>query len=153
LPTLTCCQPTLTTPLEATRRLTPVAVAAVDGLVQVEWWASVGRLGVEPFGRRAAAEGLVRAVVVVVVHPGVDDGLGVWDVVEHEVFEAFLAQGAVESLDLAGGGWRPRRGEQMLDAVLPADPVEQDLDRAAGEPAGEHLSVEFLRDVKWFLRK
>jgi hypothetical protein len=36
----------------------------------------------------------------------------------------------------------------VLDPVLPADPVEQHLHRRAVEPAGEHLAVEFLTDVK-----
>ena len=32
-------------------------------------------------------------------------------------------------------------GEQVLDPVLPADPVEEHLDRRVVEPAGEHLAV------------
>ena len=36
---------------------------------------------------------------------------------------------------------RARRGEQMLDAVLPADPVEEHLHRRVVEPAGEDLAV------------
>ena len=32
-------------------------------------------------------------------------------------------------------------GEQVVDAVLPTDPVEQDLDVPTGEPPGEHLAV------------
>ena len=37
--------------------------------------------------------------------------------------------------------WRPGLGEQVLDPVLPADPVEEHLDRRPVEPAGEHLPV------------
>ena len=47
----------------------------------------------------------------------------------------------MEPLDLARGGRRPRRGQQVLDAVLPADPIEQHLTGAGPEPAGEHLAV------------
>ena len=47
----------------------------------------------------------------------------------------------MEPLDLAGRGRRPGRGEQVLDAVLPTDPVEQHLHRRVVEPAGEHLAV------------
>ena len=36
---------------------------------------------------------------------------------------------------------RPRCGQQVLDAVLPADPVEQHLGVLRAEPAGEHLAV------------
>ena len=50
-------------------------------------------------------------------------------------------QGAVEPFDLARRGRGPRLGQQMLDAVLPADPVEQHLHRRVAEPAGEHLAV------------
>jgi hypothetical protein len=46
----------------------------------------------------------------------------------------------MEPLDLAGRGGTAGRGEQVVDAVVPADPIEQDLDvlepepRAAAEP-------------------
>ena len=47
----------------------------------------------------------------------------------------------VEPLDLPGRGRRPGLGQQVLDAVLPADPVEEHLHRRPVEPAGEHLAV------------
>ncbi len=47
----------------------------------------------------------------------------------------------MEPLDLAGGRRAPGRRQQVVDAVLPADPVEQDLGVGAPEPAGEHLAV------------
>ena len=57
--------------------------------------------------------------------------------------EQLALQGLVQPLDLAGRGRRVDLGEPVGDAVLPADLVEQDLDRHAGlvEPAGEHLPV------------
>jgi hypothetical protein len=47
----------------------------------------------------------------------------------------------MEPLDLAGGGGMSGSGQQMLDAVLAADPVEQHLGVLEPEPAGEHLAV------------
>ena len=47
----------------------------------------------------------------------------------------------MEPLDLAGRGRRPWRGEQVPDAVLPTDPIEEHLTVPATEPAGEHLAV------------
>ena len=52
-----------------------------------------------------------------------------------------LGQGAVEPLDLPGGGGRAGLGQQMLDAVLATHPVEEHLDRLGGVAAGEHLPV------------
>jgi hypothetical protein len=36
----------------------------------------------------------------------------------------------------------------VLDAVLPADPIEEHFGGRVPEPAGEDLAVEFLSDVK-----
>ena len=47
----------------------------------------------------------------------------------------------MEPLDLAGGGRVTGLGEQVLDPVLSADRVEQDLDRWMVEPAGEDFAV------------
>jgi hypothetical protein len=47
----------------------------------------------------------------------------------------------VEAFDLAGRGRAADPGAQMGDAVLAADPIEQDLGRVRAEPAGEHLAV------------
>src|ERR1700674_2234670 len=47
----------------------------------------------------------------------------------------------MEALDLAGGSRRARLGEDVVDAVLPADAVEQDLDRWLGEAPREDLAV------------
>jgi len=43
----------------------------------------------------------------------------------------------VEPLDLAGGGAASGLGQQVLNAVFAADPVQQHLHRRMGEPAGE----------------
>ena len=80
-------------------------------------------------------------VGVVVGHPGVELGLGSSEVGEHPAGQELGAQGAVETLDLAGRGRRAGRGEPMGDAVLPADLVEQHLGLRPAEPAGEHLAV------------
>ncbi len=56
----------------------------------------------------------------------------------------------MEALDLAGRRGAPGCGEQVIDAVLTADPVEQDLDVLVPEAAGEHLAVvgqHLLRDT------
>ncbi len=45
------------------------------------------------------------------------------------------------ALHLAGRGRRAGRGEQVADAVLRADPVEEHRPRAVAEAAGEHLAV------------
>jgi hypothetical protein len=47
----------------------------------------------------------------------------------------------MQPLDLACRGRRVRLGEQVLDPVVGADPVEQDRARPLAEPRGEDLSV------------
>lgn len=47
----------------------------------------------------------------------------------------------MEPLDLPGDGRRPRGGEEVSDAVLLADPVEEDLTSMGAEPGREHLAV------------
>ena len=43
----------------------------------------------------------------------------------------------MEPLDLAGGGAASGLGQQVLNAVFAAAPVQQHLHRRMGEPAGE----------------
>jgi hypothetical protein len=81
--------------------------------------------------------------MVVLVTPPVHRGLRVFDRGERpREVEQFGLQSLVPPLHLADGGRRIRLGQQLLDAVLAADPLEQHL-RGAGlaEPAGEHLAV------------
>jgi len=47
----------------------------------------------------------------------------------------------MKALDLARRGWRARGGEDVVDAVLAADAVEEDLDWRLGKAAGEDLAV------------
>jgi hypothetical protein len=91
---------------------------------------------------------LVGSVVVVGVNPGVDGLLGGGQGLERSyVIEEFGAQCLVEAFDLAGRCGRARLGVLLSDAVLAADPFEEDLDRlgsvvAAGEllaVVGQHL--------------
>src|SRR2546430_9247749 len=59
------------------------------------------------------------------------------------------SEGAVEALDLAGCSRRGRLGEDVVDAILSADAVEQHFDRGLGVSASEDLSVvgqDLLRD-------
>jgi hypothetical protein len=70
------------------------------------------------------------------------------EVLEDPTGEELGSKGAMEPLDLAGGGRAPRGRQQVVDPVLAADPVEQDLGVGGPEPAGEDLAVEFPTDVK-----
>jgi hypothetical protein len=92
----------------------------------------------------------VRTPGVVLPPELIDHRLGILQAGERSVrFHALDLQRLVPPLELAGGGRRPDLGEQVLDAVLATDPVEQHLRRPGlVEPAGELLAVEFLRDVK-----
>jgi hypothetical protein len=47
----------------------------------------------------------------------------------------------VETLDLARSGRAARLGQQMLDALLAADRIEEHLHRRMVETAGEHFAV------------
>ena len=87
-------------------------------------------------------------MVVVVADPRVELCLCGGQGREEPVGAELLADGAAEPFHLAGGRRRPGLGEPVGDAVLAADPVEEDLDGRLVEPAGEDLPVEFLRDVK-----
>jgi hypothetical protein len=72
---------------------------------------------------------------------GVDRGLGGEQGLEGRVVaQQLAAQRLVEALDLAGGGRAGGLGEAVGDAVVAADPVEQDL-AAAAEAVGELLAV------------
>jgi hypothetical protein len=68
-------------------------------------------------------------------HPAVELGLGTLEVFERAPGEELLTERAVEALDLPGGLRAPGGGEQVVDAVLAADPVEQDLDVFVPEAA------------------
>src|SRR6476646_5159025 len=72
---------------------------------------------------------LVRTLRVVVGNPLIERLLGRLQVPEDLPGVELDAETAVEALDLAGGGRRARLGEDVVDAVLPTDAVEQDLDR------------------------
>ena len=99
--------------------------------------------GAEPGGGSGHVQRLVRPVMVVFAAPGIHCGLGRLDRGERPgVIQEVGLQGLVPALDLAGGGRRVRPGQQLLDPVLAADPLEQHL-RGPGlaEPAGEHLAV------------
>ena len=70
--------------------------------------------------------------------------------------EEFSTQGAMEAFDLARRGWAARLGQKVLDAVLPADPIKEHLDRWVMESAGEHLAVvgqNLLRNPKGLQRR
>jgi hypothetical protein len=54
----------------------------------------------------------------------------------------------VQSLDLAGRGWRVGTGESMLNAVVQTDPIKEHVGRSVLEFPREYLAVEFLSDVK-----
>ena len=110
-----------------------------------------GRRGLqEPARGGGHVQRLVRPAAVVVGDPFVQLDLRHGQRGEHAVGAELGADRPVEPLDLAGSRGRAWPGEQVLDAVLAADPVEQRLDRRLVEPAGEDLAVEFLSDVKGF---
>src|SRR5579863_4417704 len=94
------------------------------------------------------ADALVGPVVVVGLHPRVELHLGVGDGVEDLAGQKLLAQGAMEAFHFPRGGGRTRCGEDVLDAVLPTDLVEEDLGGREPEAIGEDLAIEFLTDVK-----
>jgi hypothetical protein len=78
---------------------------------------------------------------VVLGHPRIDRGLRRRQVTKrHGAVEQLTAQRPVEPLDLPGGGRRPRLGQPVRDAVIPADPVEQHLP-ALAETISELLAI------------
>ena len=83
----------------------------------------------------------MRPFRVVVLDPRVDPGLGVVDRIEDRVPNKFVLQGAMEPLDLARGRRRARRRQQVSDAVLTTDPIEEHLAGPGPEPAREHFAV------------
>ena len=80
-------------------------------------------------------------VVVVVRAPSVEPACAVVESANTLPSRNSPPQRLVPPLDLARRGRRPRRGQQMTDPVLPADPIEQHLTGARPEAAGEHLAV------------
>src|SRR5665647_1248947 len=95
----------------------------------------------EALRRRGHADALVGTLGVVVGDPLVELGLRLRERGEDAAAKELAAQRLVEALNLAGGGRAARRGEQVADAVLAADAVEEHLARAGAEAAGEHLAV------------
>src|ERR1700736_5949069 len=105
---------------------------------------SVRRLvvaGVEAALRGGVGQRLMRTLRGVVVNPFVQRLLCCLQVAEHLPGVELDSEGLVEALDLAGGGRRVRRREQVVDPVLATDPVEEHLDRWLGKAPGEDLSV------------
>jgi hypothetical protein len=73
----------------------------------------------------------VRPVIVVFLAPGIDRGLRRLDRGERPgIVEEIALQGLMPPFHLARGGRRIRPGQQLLDPVLAADPLEQHLGRA-----------------------
>src|ERR1700733_10582059 len=81
------------------------------------------------------------AASVVEGDPLIERRLGHREVAKHLAGVELDAQGAMKALDLAGRGWRARLGQEVLDAVKAADPIEEHLDRGMGVLASEDLAV------------
>ncbi len=92
---------------------------------------------------RGHLQRLVRAAVVVSVHPGVDRCLRGREIGERAcLVEEVAAQTLMPALDLAGRGRCAWFGQPRGDPVLPADPLEQHLRRIRlAESAGELFPV------------
>src|SRR5438105_11699418 len=105
----------------------------------------------EPAFRRAVAQRLMWSLRVVVGHPLIERLLCRLQIPEHLPGVELDSEGAVEALDLAGGGRRGRLGEDVVDAILPADAVEQHFDRGLGVLASEELSVGCQYVLRYFL--
>jgi len=88
---------------------------------------------VEAALRGGVGQRLVRTLRVVVANPLVQCLLCGLEVAEHLPGVELDSQGFVEALDLAGGGRRARLGEEVVDPVLPTNPVEEHLHRGLGE--------------------
>lgn len=88
-------------------------------------------LELEASDRRDVTDSLVLSVVVVVGNPRIQGRLCLLDRVEAVLREELLAHGLVQPFDLAGGGRRVGGGEDVLDAVVQTDAVEQHVDRLA----------------------
>src|SRR5207253_11101469 len=86
-------------------------------------------------------ERLVRTLSVVVGHPLIESLLRCLQVSEHLPGVELDAQAAVETLDLARRGRRAGLGEDVVNAVLPADAVEQHFDRRLSKAPSEHHAV------------
>jgi hypothetical protein len=89
---------------------------------------------------------------VVVRHPGVQGGLGLLDGVEQLPVEELAAHRLVQPFDLAGGGGRVRRRQQVADAVVVADPVKQHRPRPGAEPVGLRPGVEAVNTLPLSVR-
>jgi hypothetical protein len=89
-------------------------------------------------------------VGVVLLPPRIDSSLQCFDVLERAVdVQQFDLQRLVQPFDLSRGRQGGGLGQPLGDAVLAADPLEQDLGRAGlDEPPGKHGAVireHFLR--------
>ncbi len=69
----------------------------------------------------------MRSLCVVFDHPTIDCLLRLIQALESLAGQEVLLQGLVEPLHLPGRRGRPGGGEEVLDAVLSADPVEEHL--------------------------
>lgn len=83
----------------------------------------------------------MRSCGVVVRDPFIQSLLGNRHAPEHLRGVELKAQGAMEALDLARRRGVARLREQMLDAVLATDPVEEHFDGRLRVFAGEHFAV------------
>ena len=83
----------------------------------------------------------MRTLGAIAVDPGIELCLRARQIRKYSAGQELLAKRPVKELDLARGGRTPRGGEQMVDSVLPADPVEQHLGVLGAEAAGEDLAV------------
>src|SRR5260370_25805914 len=89
---------------------------------------------------RAIVQRAVWPLRVVVLNPFVHRLLCGRDVLEDLPGVELQAKRLVESLDLPRRGRRAGLGEDVLDAVLPADPVEQHLHRGLPKPPADTLA-------------
>src|SRR5579859_5157557 len=90
---------------------------------------------------------LVGTLRVVVAHPLIESLLGGLQVPKHLPGFELGTEGAVEALDLARGGRRARLGQDVVDPVLAADPV--DGFALADGTAAKALTVEHHRLHFW----
>jgi hypothetical protein len=102
----------------------------------------------EPLGRVDHGEGLVWPVDVVVVNPGVHRLLGLGQGIEAAAGQQLGSEGLVEAFDLAGGGRTTDAGEEVGDAVVAADAVEQHLEAAMSvKSAGRRALLVVVRSA------
>src|SRR5262249_14751541 len=104
----------------------------------------------EPFDGGSVTEGLVVALGVVFLDPGVQTSLGFVDGGEGVEVAELAQHRLVEPVHPACRGRRVGGGQQVTDAVVVADPVERHRTGAGPEAGREHLAVvrqDGLRDA------